>query len=124
MCWEMITISWAGKKKLDCVYKIIYTAGPCEGYFSLSYVMIVWGLKKKWKKIRNLSWLLRQEYLTARAICLLLICAWVMLWETLSCFFWLFKAGKVAAAMSAGDRLVILDTYAWEEGRGKEKKNW
>ena len=70
-------LSW--KKKLDCIYKIIYTAGPCEGYLFLSYVMFVWGLKKKWKERRNLSWLLRQKYLTARVICLLLLCAWVML---------------------------------------------
>ena len=40
----------------------------------------------------------------------------------LSCYVWLFKAGKVAAAMSTGDRWVIMDMYAWEEGRGKEKK--
>ena len=74
--------------------------------------------KKKFELVITTEILNSKSYLSFVIMCL----SYVVFWEMLSWYFWLFKAGKVAAAMSAGDRLVIVDIYVWEKGRGK--KNW
>ena len=62
MCWVMITISWAGKKKLDCVYKCIYMAGHMVTFDLMWWLLDI--LKKKNEKKEEIC-----DDFTAGAVC-------------------------------------------------------